>query len=769
MKKVDHDFILGNYTAEEMKVVHNDILNHISGVNYLYVIDTYDLVENFVPYTIKDLFKGEKRNQLAQRYICYDYLFSKFDNSIVILANEYIDELFGVKNKLFEKVNDAEVLLGNIHELKEQTTDIEVVLFLLILNSKSGNAFDSFLSFQRNRMIISNDELKNKTNQKVSELFKNTSDVSLAATIFERFVNDNMISFVSSKSKFERVLFLENTYRDIQVIVRVMQINRALKENQLDFYLVYLSSARKTSEILKSMNSINLNTKFDLGFHRNIFQYFLKRKIETNLADTPNEMKEITDELISIKKDIEKKLDPDSPEYKTNQFDKLNKLTKSIFDEGASTIDNYFYLDVFEQYKDAFENTSDKVLKLELYNKMLKEVQSNSVNVGSKLREFKLGLLQVQNSIAINELVNFTRRHAKDIIQNQYQSLPVLLFANEKEHKWIHSLYSFMNNLIELSKLMEEDDIDKLKASLVQHLDDLFTYFQAPKVTSEHLQKRMLTAYISFVANNEKMTDQSLISEIQGLILVNKAAHTEIDSNATSEDNFIRYKIGYNEFEIELNYILIWLLRRSKKEVESIELCNKLVPLNPREPRFFHGRALCYLVTGYDKLKNKEQSDAIAYFNLAKNDFSEAYKLYLLIRGELESREMLIDKIISAILNSLANIDLRLYMLSEDQNDISLLLQASKRIEDIKNLFIKMDLRFNEHVTYFGTEIEIKYLLARYFKNSGDTNSFKEEIREASKLLLVLKKLPDFKYSDGYFQQRFEKVPKLMFESFNKD
>lgn len=775
MKVEDYDFILRSYTPEEMSAVHQDITKYAQGVEFLYVIDTYDLVENFMPYTKIDLFNEGNKNHLAQRYICYDYLFSRFDHNSIILANEYRDELLAIKNKLNSQLAQANAVLSNIRTLKEQTQDFqdeeksqeylqknfEIILFLLILNSREGKIFEEFLSFVRKRIVISQIVLNKKSDEeKVNLIFDSTTVSELSVSIFREFVNHNLMFLVSLNSELERQVFLENTFRDIQVIERVMRINKELKNNDLNYFVIYLSSAKKTNAIFACMSEMQqLNEGFDLDFHRNIFQYFLKRKLETGFSKNSDQMVEMSLKLQEIRMVLSSEVSIDWKNY--SDFEKTVKL---IFAEGSSSIDNYFYFGIFEEYRQLFEKDSKANSKTQLNPKLvrelLEEVDKNTIKLGMKLFQFGLGLSQIQNSIAVGELVNnLSRRVAKDIIQNQYQHLPILLFLHEEDQDWLKSLDSFVNGLLEFSKLSQAD-FKKSQIKLVQYLNNIFKYFHHSNSANERLHRMLISSYLNFVANNKSVSENTLIAEMDGLQTVIKSTKTEVDIDKTRETSYMHYKIGTSNFLVEVCYILIWLFRRNNREFDGIELSTKLMIQYPNEPRLVHGRALCYLVIGYNKL-NKSQ-DAREYFDLAEQDLRSAYELYYVISTKSEEKNMLLLKTKTAILNSLANINLRKYDLNNP--NIELINEAIERIDEIKVSFDLMKLSYEDQATYLGTEIELRYFLALHHKDERDMAKARAEITYASKMFSKLKQLPDYMFSDDFFKMRFIKIPQLMNE-----
>jgi hypothetical protein len=773
MKVKDYDFILRSYTPEEMIAIQEDIGKYAKGIQYLYVIDTYDLVENFMPYTKLNLFLEGNKNQLAQKFICYDYLFSNFDHNKIILANEYRDELLAVKNKLNNQLTKANAVLSNIKNLREQSKDFqdeeksqeylqknfEIILFLLILNSREGKVFEEFLSFVRKRIVISQIVLSSKADEEeVNRVFDNTLVSGLSVSIFREFVDSNLPFLISLESELERQVFLENTFRDIQVIERVARINKEFKNKGLNYFVIYLSSAKKTSVIFDCMRKMKqVGDEFELDFHRNILQYFLMNKLSSRFGEKPKQMLAISLRLQEIRGILES-----VPLIDWRNYPDFEETVRMIFDEASSSIDNYFYLGIFDQYRQSFEKNSKLNSKTQLDPKLvralLEEVDTNTVKLGMKLFQFGIGLSQIQNSIAVGDLVNnLTRRVPKDVIRNQYH-LPILLFLHEEDHSWLKSLDLFINTLLEASKLA--GDFKKTQPQLVHYLNNIFVDFQYSHSVKERLHRTIISAYVNFIANNKKITEDSLIAEMEGIQTVIAGVKTEVDLDKTSDTMQLQYKIGKSHFSVEVSYILIWLYRRNSRENDGITLSTDLIVNYPNEPRLVHGRALCYLALGYEILSEPDR--ACSYFEFAEQDLKKAQELYSRIETQSEQKNILITKTKTAILNSLANINLRRYDLSE--RNMELLNVAFDLINSIRREFDLMKLSFEDHATYLGTEIELRYFLALHLKGVGNLSMSREEITKASKLLASLKQLTDYQYSSEFFKDRFGKVPELMNE-----
>src|ERR1700748_1819527 len=178
----DYHFILNCFTPGEIDLLINDIELYAKGYEFLYVIDTFDIMENYLPYYQISVFSKGDKNMQAQKFICYDYFFGGLNKTNCILLDDYKVELFSVKNKLNKSLRDAKAVIKNLNDLKKGTGDffedgeetaaffkknLEVILLLLILNDKSNSILEEFFNFIRNRLNINEIQVKRQNESNV--------------------------------------------------------------------------------------------------------------------------------------------------------------------------------------------------------------------------------------------------------------------------------------------------------------------------------------------------------------------------------------------------------------------------------------------------------------------------------------------------------------------------------------------------------------------------------------------------------------------------
>ncbi len=773
MKINSYDFIWNCYTPDELARVVDDAQLSNQGFKFLYVIDTYDIVENFLPYTEIELFSKGDSNKLAHKFICYDFLFGHFDDNPIILANEYQVELLAVKNKLQKQLNEVKAVYGNLKKLKEQTPDFtneartreflvkhfEIILLLLIINDKRKNIFQEFLNFIRDRLTVSEIKVIKNDSATINKIFDDIKPSSLSVEIFERFVEDNKPFLVSIEDDNDRHIFLENTFRDIQVVERVMKINKEFTRLDLKYYVVYLSSANKTKDLLDAASKVVQGYKFQ--FHRNIFQYFLNARVKTEFGEDSKK----TIDLLTGLNDARHKIERIKNEKTFNwgEYSDIGKSINKMFREASIRIDNHFFLSIYRKYNFHSEDSKEESttpLSPENVRKILREIDQNEDNLVSKLTKFDQDLEKLNRSFEVTSLLpNLHRRVAKDIIQNAYQHIPLLLFFGDEVVS--SELHEFVDELIELSKEASHSQKEK-KNSVLKKLDRIVNKFESARTVNEKYTRSIIFAYISFVGNNVIESEDELIANFEGLLKMLEAQNLAVDIPKSIEGNRLSYVTKHNKLLPEICYVLIWLYRRNKRQDDGISLGEKYLGMFSNDPRLLHGVGLCHQVKDYERLERDDFSGDL--FNASAFFFEKALQGYQLKfeKNKNEKTKSLLVKSQTAILNSLANSNIRKY--ASGLGGIELIFEADKLMTDIKTLFSKISLDFEKHVTYFGTSIEVLYYFARHNKQSGDLPIAKKKITEASLALSRLTQLSDFDFSSDFFKKRFKEIPKLMNE-----
>jgi hypothetical protein len=752
-----------------------ELLGH--GTKLLFVLDTYDVVENYLPYTEMELFSKGQTNQLAQRFLCYDHLFGSFNKTKILVPNEYRIELLAAKNRLQWQLREATVVLNNLSKLKKSTPDFldfqktsdffkkhfEIILLLLIMSNKKAKILDEFLNFLRDRLVISDVKFDTEDSEEVNEIFKSSKATEFSVELYDQYVESNRLLLASIENEIKRQRLLENTSRDIQVIERIMKINKALRDKGLKYFVIYISSAGKTPNLfnlLRKSKGLDAYSPQELSFNRNIFQYFLMDKL---VAEYRHDIPKLISKLKSIKE--AKKALGDSVQIETDPLSKqtLDEIGK-VLEDGSSSLDNHFYLSIFSRYKKIFTDSQPDIqVDGEEITRILKEIDG-SQDLGYDIANMEYSLSEVNQSIVMSRLINnFERRVSKDIIRNSYQHLPILLFYNDFNSNLSEPLYSLVNMIIEIDK-SEKQQKNQIRNNLLNTLNQILLNTNIHRTASSRLSRLIVISYISLLMNNENQDEESLITEFTSYLVTLKGVNTTIDLKQTLIENNIKFDIRKDSLALEISYILIWLYRRNNREDVAISIGTDLLKDYSSEPRLLHGVGLSYLVKAYNQTNRLPSRAVIEIFQTAEQYLTKSLQNFDSQFDRFSPSgfgRALQLKTLTAILNSLINIKMRIFELIESESP-DILLDGLGLLNQIKEIFIEMEVEYNNHVTYLGTELELLYHLSSYYKFQNNFTVAREYIIRASLLYLSLKNLDEYKFLDVSFKNRFEKIPELM-------
>lgn len=808
----EYNFLLNSYSGSEVEAVISDLERSSGGCHLLYIIDTYDILENYLPYTQAELFSKRDINFYAQKFICYDYFFGQFNSTNTILLDEYKVELLAAKNKLNRHLREARAVLQNLEKLKKETNDFftntekteeffnkhfEVILLLLILNDKSNSILDEFFFFLKNRLhiteVIGRD---GKDTDMLAGIFAGCRHSKFAITLFSGFIEENKASLLTAKDYDERHIYLENTLRDAQVIERIWKINEAFEKRGMNYYAIYLSSAKKTGELLKVLNTLKRKVgedTGDIGFHRNIYQYFLYDRIRSEYKEDTRAGRSVLESLreLIVKINTGNVGEPSSPSGEKETAEVLG-IVKKLFNEKSNIIDNHFYLSVYEKYKKTFDNLNEsdakKLIDKNEIIKIIREVDKNKKIYNNKVFNLGFNLSQLNQTYdmveTIAKLDDFEPeyRYGSDIIRNPYQHLPLLLLVHYKTHPVLRqALYTFLNCTIEIN--FERSKLKTQARNLLAEIARLPLSEPATK-----LMRSLLITYLNFVAQtkdksltakeqetNTRQLETITIEDLEKQYEITRYQFQKLDFEKTAEAGKVEFKQDNQELLTEIVYLLIWLYRRNGRELEGIELGRILLKEEKDDPRILQGLALCYISHVYNLLKKRGHTGT-AKLEIEKNTdlaflflkaAGEKYRTMINEHGEADSSMLLIKNYI-AVLNSLADMSLRKYEL-EIGRDISLIEMARLHIDEIKELFNAAKLLYNNYPTYSATELEIEYYEAQHYYSVGEIGKAHQKVLNAMSRAEILRKIPDSaKYVDEIFLQKIKNLNELATNIFKQ-
>lgn len=803
----EYNFLFNTFSNQDIEAIIQDLQLFSQNYYFLYVVDTYDIVENYLPYTEMELFSRRNRNHQAQKFICYDYFFGRLNTTSTILLNEYKIELLAAKNKLAKHLGEAKSVLKNLETLKKDTNDFvsdpkktedffknhfEVILLLLILNDKTNSILGEFFSFLRTRLLVSEVKSKNEEDsEKLNRIFESCKHSKLAINIFENYIENNKSQLVSISSNTDRHIFLENTFRDSQVIDRIIQINRLLEKDGLKYYVIYLSTANKTIELFKSLNQINAQSQITKPsrhlFHRNIYQYFLYDKIKN---EYPGDINRGIDVLRVIQSLI----------TKTSEGSQLNEILQSITDEKflriikhlsiekSNVIDNHFYLSVYERYKETFQKIENEE-KEKPFNrreilKIVQEIEKKREKYNLNMFNLDFTLSQLNQTYEIVDTFHnigdyeLEYKYGKDIIRNPYQHLPYLLLIDESFNTKLKTkLYAFLNSAIEVNSKKKEE----LKVNLRALVDELST--MSIDDGYHRLMRSLILTYINFVgqpkdrkvinkgANGKYIYDESeLLLDFEKQYDIIKYQFAKIDADSIKPGEKLQFKHDDPPLMNEIIYVLIWLYRRSGEyEDVGIERGMELIQKGFDDPRIYQGIGLCHIARTYKLIKKNENLSgmevqkhldlALHFLRLSK----DKYKLFININDKTDTTHLVLKNYI-AVLNSIADVSLRKYEIeiSRKHQDITLLEIARSMINEIKELFDVLGLLYDKYPTYSATEMEIEYFEAECLFQNGLRSKAHQKILNALSRAGILKKLLEEKsFVDEIFLKKESMINKL--------
>lgn len=785
---VDYTSLLNYYKAADIDLIIEDLTSIQNGYQFLYIIDTYDIVENYLPYTEIEIFSKNVINSQAQKFICYDYFFGGYNKTNSILLDEYKVELLAAKNKLNKQLREAKSVLKNLEDLKSQTDNFgtdwkktedffrknfEIILLLLILDNKKNSILEEFFLFIKERLNI--DEFKSLSQKDATildEIFLQSKQLIKTSEIFHTYIQTAKPLLRKVDNQQKRHIFLENTYRDIRVIERTIEINRKIKEKEMPYKIMYLSSAHKTGEILKICANIYPIT--DLSIHRNIYHYFLFDKLKNEYKDDiPAALKILQDLKILASKHFEKKEAINYPEVEDENLNSMMDILKVLFEETSNIIDNHFYLSIYDQYRNAFDKEG-KASKVGNINqdvlRIIQRIDEKKLKFNTQLFNLDFSLSHLNQTYEILDIYkgfeNYDPiyRQGKDIIRDPFHHLPNLLLAFDPSFPT--PLRDLLFEFLYESCATVQPDKDNLKRLLKDIINEISRLNQ--QKIEDKLLKHLLITYINFVApTNDKKTTNSISEELilDDVKRQNEIAQYQFSKFEPQDFNQIKQLIHiYDEniFVRETGYLLLWLYRRNEKCDTAIKLGIELFSRYNTDPRISHGLGLAYVALLYKKIKAKEPNEileelihhGIFYLSTALEIFNN------LTIQVAEPVQKVIIKDTIAIHNLLADLHLRLLDLNKDLN-INHINIARRNIDEIKKLYFTTTLHYKESPTYNMTECELEYFEACYFSKIGDHLKALDKLKNAFVRLIEIKKSQS---SQQFIDEFFNKCEKELYE-----
>jgi hypothetical protein len=776
-KDIVYNFIT-NLSSFQVQNIIDDISLLKEGYKLYYAIDTYDIICHYLPFTKSDLFGDDKKNIQAQKAIAYSVFFKNNSKKNIVILDEYKYELLSIKYYINKEIQNLYSIRKNLNSLKhelsaihsdEKTSHIylrnnfELILTLIMLSSLTKDPGNSIFSLLEDKMsIFSIDSDNQETEDKLNSIFKETKLSKFTELIYDKFVDEMSYFLLSIDSDKKRYTYLENTYRDIEAIDRLNQVNKKIldsfKEPQALF--IYLSSAPfKSKEIFSIIENdesgenklpeIKQIGKFN--FHRNILQTYILDILRQEFGNNFNEQIQILDLLKKLSEQQQNVLTyKDYEELELKGQDKViyDKL-KAILTKYSSKIDNYFYYLSYEEYKQKlFTKSKDKSFKLDKeILKIINRTESFIEKEKTILEDFEylsLNISGYRQTLNISSLIDSSGNFSysvnisfgKDVIKNNFHHLPCLIFiTDESNSNQYTELYALLNTIIDITH-SEGFNTN----TITPHLKNILNSMGGKNDSLMDMSKEfIIVTYISLLTfpklngNEMRQTDLApIISENELIDLLKKQkkliSNTALRQKVSESQSSSRLEVEkQNLYYIEeINYMLLWLLRRNNYFDEAVSLGEAAIKETENDPRFYHGVGLACISNIYaslfkSEIGNEIKEESLLLLDKALVHLYKAVELYFLKLKSIGNEAIIsvIKKNILAIYNSIADISIRKYVLLNMDN-YNLIDAANNALENLKSLALELKITFEKYPIFNNTDAELKYYESLSFFNKGD-------------------------------------------------
>ncbi|WP_343692461.1 hypothetical protein [Chitinophaga sp.] len=777
----DREFLFSWYTPQDIDIVIDDFKRTTLGVRFVYAIDTFDMVENYLPYFEKNLFSEKNIEHRAHKYICYDHFFGSHSDAQSVLLDEYKLEFLFVKKKLSKHLADAARILDNLKSLREITQDftqdlekvkaffesnLEFILAMLIINKKQGNILTEFVSFLTDRLDVY--DFKNFPSEligKLRDIFEDSVPSGLSVNVFRKYIDKIKLRLLAIEDPQLRNIYLDNTYRDIRAIERVVKIDKKIRDSGLKCKVIYFSTAKKTEELV-TLCKHELGSTF-VNIHRNIYHYFLLKIISRDYQDNVEKgisvLNAIKENFKARHSDVEY-----VPGNSNPGMEEINTSIDQLFRENANVVDNHFYLKLYDQYNGIY-NLDDQPQGGSVDTRILdavKELESNWSELKGTYMRLDQSISRLNQTISIKDvysgLVNYdpVYKFGCDTIRDPFHHLPYLLdlnvyFTNEQQE----IVYGFLN----LSAVFKNPD----KKRLQLHLHKIIDIISANEV--KHIEgkifKDMFVSYLNFVAqsnqpndtNNKLITEEQIINNLEMLVEVCGIQFQKVDVGKSNQTKHIQTFESHKTAVLpEIQYLLLWLYRRNNRIEEGIKLSKTFEKDRFSDPRFSHGTGMLYVARLYDGIINNKfvEDDAFTareYLMMAK----DGYIKWIAGKHKYGLIRKVIYKNIIAICNLLADLEVRL--IEENKvGDVYVSIDAAKALMNLaKSYFRFIEISYDDSATYNTSELEIILAEIRLLKQRGDFKGAMQIIQEGEKKQRLIEGLPYYStYVNSYFHKK---------------
>jgi hypothetical protein len=829
MKKNDNgllNFVL-NLKPEEVSEIIKDYELIESGYQYFYIVDTYDIINYTLPFTSKDFLKEENKDRLSHQAIAYDSFFGSKSNSRLILLDEYKYELLSIKNTIQRKIKNfpktrEEIieLIGSETFLKEDNKKMEcilseklnIIIAVLIFIEYGDNIYKRLNNLMNERLNIYNyksDDID--FDDTINQVFKEVRISKISEDLYSEFVDDVITILLSLESDIDRAIYLENAYRDIAAIDRIIGVTNTFKElyPSKKMVFIYLSSTPfKTESLFRLMKKLGIKLptidKYeDFNFSRNIFQCFLlqiilQKKNMFNSAspiDLLEFIKSKLEQIIFLKSSTEKV-------YELNNFDSVTHSDKDkhvletlalIINDYDKRFENSLIFDTYLKYRTTLDNSLSNLSSQKSREKIIAIVQKtdNIINTSFLVNSFATPFMNISNIKQSFYLTNrFNYNHdlfheikiplGKDIIKNSFHHFPGLLLIDSSYNSSLtEQIFIFLDLILtpqsKISSLSENFNTSILKLINIlsginrKSLSDLtleFLTLSLINLVTRSSRTFEASSSTDFLENEKEIID--VLKRLKSIITKSSIRPIIIEKNGKASISFEEVDLPITK---EIDYLLLWLWRRDNKLTEAIKLGEECINKYRSDGRFLHGLGLAHHSIAYKKyrecIKNKSVDVIINHFLFSKENLLKALGYYSELTNKFDNNTIknLIFKNLIGIHNTIADAYFRLFQLG-DKSGFDLINASKFHVDEMDRLFKLINVDFIIEPTVNHTKSELHYFDALHHFEIGELAKAHFSILEATARILYFEKCKE--QVDESFQSIAGDISKLRYDIFKK-
>jgi hypothetical protein len=630
-QQTEYKSLVQQITPGDIELLIGDLRLQMDGYVINYIIDPYDIFRFCFPYGLKYDETNRSIDEIGDEMIGYSYMFRKYNP---IILDEYKLELYANRNNLDR--NNKRYLESNLYQQLESRlkTTVEAYKRKRIYRELSESA----------TFLLSTAHLKNSFIKRFDEKYKelqidtlrlqpeNVSDESILLNAFRQnrrsdWSEDAFRNWVKekdeqggfeSRTKSQLSADFKSTYIDYVVFDRVCRINEQLQENGVTrskYLFLYFSSAPKSSVIFRTEKTRdhlpNVNTTSRSYFHYDILRsvkhsylLFLFADEDGDHDETIRKLEELKEFAIDAEKSSLSRFSaPDQNRFKKLKHERLEEWEdnsiKQLIDQHAD------YQKSLKETIQKLEKVQDNLAQLKvLYEDLLEKARSVSFNI-NPLVDMAMDY-SIQSSLSrllefLTERQELNLHKGRDLIEGNYQHLPILLFLDNQgliDSKSKSLLYEVIDFVVKSPKIKQQG----LRPFFVK-IKNLYTHseplFSQPQTTHDEdseyssvLIKSLIYLILSFDDDGTRQ-ERDAYTFVQDTYLQLKAAHDAKDDETRYEPNFLRTrKRSFEKWRYDYTYFLIWAARRNGDIKPSLKLAEEAIDQRPNDPRFHHGKCL---------------------------------------------------------------------------------------------------------------------------------------------------------------------------------